>query len=110
MNAQISEKNNTLDLGGILNNSIMKRAYVFKSGKIEVATSFVLRHENNKDPYPDKRKAIADFIEKYTTFFVDSKSLAEEIMSTGVKEVDAAHIACAILAECDYFLKTDDRV
>ena len=85
-------------------------------GKIELATSFVLRHENNKNPFANKRFSISDFIEKYTTIFVDSdkiaeiKSLAEEIMSTGVKEVDAAHIACAILAECEYFLTTDHRV
>ena len=75
-----------------------------------------MRHENNKNPYTNKRIAIGAFIENYTTVFVDSdkiaevKSLAEEIMSTGVKEVDAAHIACAILAECDYFLTTDRRV
>ena len=31
-------------------------------------------------------------------------------MNTGIKSADAAHIACAILAECDYFLTTDDRV
>ena len=85
-------------------------------GKLELATSFVLRHENNKNPYANKRISISDFIEKYTTIFVDSdkiteiKKIAEEIMSTGVKEVDAAHIACAILAECDYFLTTDHRV
>ena len=89
---------------------------VVRYGKLELATSFVLRHENNTNPYANKRISIGDFIEKYTTVFVDSdkiteiKSLAEEIMSTGVKEVDAAHIACAILAECDYFLTTDDRV
>ena len=84
-------------------------------GKIELVTSFVLRYENNKNPYANKRISIGDFIEKYTTVFVDFdkiaeiKKIAEEIMSTGIKEVDAAHIACAILAD-DYFLTTDHRV
>ena len=87
-----------------------------RQGKIELATSFVLRHENNKNPFDNKRQAIGDFIEKHTAIFVASdkkdtvKNLAEEIMITGIKPTDAAHIACAILAECDYFLTTDDRV
>ena len=87
-----------------------------KSKKIELASSFVMRYENDKNPYADKRKGIGDFIEKNVSVFITSEqkaevqTIAEEIMRTGVKEVDAAHIACAILANCDYFLTTDDRV
>lgn len=75
-----------------------------------------MRYENDKNPYDDKRKGIGDFIEKNVSVFITSeqkaevKTIAEEIMRTGVKKVDAAHIACAILANCDYFLTTDDRV
>ena len=89
---------------------------LIKLGKIELASSFVMRHENNKNPYADKKISIGDFMEKNTSVFVDSdklaevRKLAEEIMATGVKKVDSAHIACAVLAECDYFLTTDDRV
>ena len=84
--------------------------------KIELATSCVLRHENNKNAYATQRSASADFMEKHTAVFVDFdkiaeiKKIAEEIMSTSVKEVDTAHITCAILAECNYFLTTDHRV
>lgn len=87
-----------------------------KSGKIELATSFVLRHENDKNPFDDKRKTIGDFIENHTSAFVDAdkksevKIIAEEIMRTGIKSTDSAHIACAILTDCDYFLTTDDRI
>ena len=87
-----------------------------KSKKIELASSFVMRYENDKNPYDDKRKGIGDFIEKNVSVFVTSEqkaevqTIAKEIMRTGVKEVDAAHIACAIKANCDYFLTTDDRV
>ncbi len=38
------------------------------------------------------------------------KRIAEGIISTGAKTVDAYHVACAILAESDYFLTTDDRL
>lgn len=31
-------------------------------------------------------------------------------MLHGVKFVDACHVACAIFAECDYFVSTDYRL
>ncbi|MDR2869308.1 MAG: hypothetical protein LBV04_02550 [Deferribacteraceae bacterium] len=40
----------------------------------------------------------------------DVLKLSREIADTGVKAFDAAHIACAILAECDYFVTTDKRI
>lgn len=35
---------------------------------------------------------------------------AEKIISEGIKQKDAYHLASAILAECDYFLTVDDRL
>jgi len=35
---------------------------------------------------------------------------AKEIKSSGLKEKDALHIACAVYANCDYFISTDDRI
>ena len=29
---------------------------------------------------------------------------------TGVKEKDAYHVACAIVAKCNYFITTEDRL
>ena len=87
-----------------------------KLGKIELATSYILVYENNKNPFPDSRKTIADFINEFTSIFIDIDQvnevilLAAEIMQTGIKEMDASHLACAIMADCDYFLTTDDRV
>ena len=34
----------------------------------------------------------------------------KEIMQKNIKQKDALHIACAIKAECDYFLTTDRKV
>lgn len=43
--------------------------------------------------------------------FVDElKVLAEKIISSGVKEKDAYHVASAILAACDFFITVDDRL
>ena len=35
---------------------------------------------------------------------------AGEIMKTGIKEKDACHVACAVVAQCNYFITTDDRL
>ena len=37
-------------------------------------------------------------------------NIAENITQTGVKNMDALHVACAVLAESDYFVTTDDRL
>ena len=40
----------------------------------------------------------------------DVREIAKSIIETGVKNMDALHIACAIIAESDYFITTDDRL
>lgn len=87
-----------------------------KAGNLELAASHVLLYENSKNPHEDRRWAIYEFIKRNTSIFVDvdrsneTATIAREIMSTGIKDTDAAHIACAIQADCDYFLTTDNRV
>ena len=36
--------------------------------------------------------------------------MIDEIMATGIKSMDASHLAAAIVAGCDYFITTDDRI
>ena len=36
--------------------------------------------------------------------------IAKSIMNTGIKEKDALHVACAIYANCEYFISTDTRL
>ena len=42
--------------------------------------------------------------------YKDVKKIADGIIATGVKTADAYHVACAILADSDYFLTFDDRL
>jgi predicted nucleic acid-binding protein len=35
---------------------------------------------------------------------------SEEIMKTGIKYKDAVHLACSMIAGCDYFITTDKRL
>ena len=89
---------------------------MIRAGEIELATSYVLLYENSRNPHESRQKAIRGFSSENVAVHVDVdradevKELADKIIATGVKTADAHHVACAILAECDYFLTTDDRL
>ena len=85
-------------------------------GQIELAHSYVLHEEISGISDEQKLSIIQHFINENTTSYVASDkadevfTLAEEIMQEGIKYMDAAHLACAILSKSDYFITTDKRV
>ena len=89
---------------------------MIKSGQLELATSYMLRYENGRNPYEMRKTRIAGFMDNYETAFVSIESeataekMAKAIMATGVKHADAVHVACSIISECRYFLTTDKRL
>ena len=87
------------------------------SDRFELASSYMLDYECSRNPYEMRRTTIRSFLDKNTVVYLDEENykekvdeLAKEITATGVKSADAIHTACAILAKCDYFLTTDDRL
>ena len=89
---------------------------LIKNGKLELVTSFVLFYENDKNRVMHKKQAISEFMNMNGAYYVSGlrkdalKEIAKPIMDTGVKEKDAYHVACSILAKADYFITTDDRL
>lgn len=89
---------------------------LIKSNKIELVTSYILEYENVKNRLMQKRQSITNFINAYESYYIGSErdadiaKIAEPIIQTGIKEKDAFYLACAILAKCDYFITTDDRL
>ena len=87
-----------------------------REGRLELATSYILEAENAMNPFDRKRADIQAFIDGNTNIFVSEaqdknvRAIASEIMETGIHLMDACHIACAMLAQCDVFLSTDKRV
>ena len=85
-------------------------------GEIELASSFVLYAENFMDKNTLRRSAVRQFMDTYSSVHVSSNNRmlidtqAMQLMNSGVHYMDACHIVCAVLAECDYFLSTDDRL
>ena len=89
---------------------------IIKNGEVDLVTSYMLEYENGKNRFSHKRQAISDFMSTNESYYVgmerdeEAKKIAEGIMVTGVKGIDALHVACDILAGSDYFITTDDRL
>lgn len=89
---------------------------MIRNKDIELASSYVLIYENSKNPFESRKSAIKDFVKENISTYIDIdkadevKRIADGIIATGVKTADAHHVACAIIAECNYFLTTDDRL
>lgn len=87
-----------------------------KNGKYELVSSYILDYEINKNPHTSTKESITDFVEKNASIYVSDdkkeaiEKLAEDIQITGVKNMDSLHLSCAIMAEADCFLTTDDRL
>jgi len=87
------------------------------SDQFELTSSYMLDYECSRNPHEMRRTTIRSFLDKNTVVYLDEADykeqvdeLAKEITATGVKSADAIHTACAILANCDYLLTTDDRL
>jgi predicted nucleic acid-binding protein len=90
---------------------------LLRLNSLDLCTSFVLIKEIQADKDDVKVKNILSFIAECTSgIYVSDKNMEKlkehtaQIISTGVKEMDAVHVACAVLAECDYFITVDKRL
>lgn len=89
---------------------------MIRQNQIELVTSYVLDFENSNNRSIQKKMAIEKFMNDYATLYVSNRhgdkiaEIADSIMEKGIKEKDAYHVACAIIAESEYFVTTDDRL
>ena len=81
--------------------------------KIDLVWSFILSFENSQNIFNAKKTAISQW-ENLSSSFVEKseeiKLIAKDIMTTGIKAADAAHVTCAIVGNCDYFITVDKRL
>jgi predicted nucleic acid-binding protein len=86
---------------------------LIRAGKIELVWSFILDYENGKNPFEEVRNRIAGWKELACADCertVDIDIGAEKYMKIGLKQKDAAHMACAIHLKAEYFLTTDKKI
>ena len=89
---------------------------LIKYKSVTLYYSFMTLVEMEENPIQYSKDYILNFIETNATGFIGKKRLSEietlagEIVRTGIKQKDATHLACAMVAKCDYFITTDKRV
>ena len=82
-----------------------------REGEYSLCWSYMLDYENGKNPYTEKRNAIAPWKNIATDYCPSSDTVlmrGRELMKFGIKQNDALHISCAIERGCEYFITTDD--
>ncbi len=78
-----------------------------------LAWSYILDYENSRNPFYNRKTIIEKW--KFRAFIqvVENPmvlSNAKQIEKLGIRPKDALHIACAMEANCDYFITTDDGI
>ena len=90
--------------------------WLIRFDSLTLYSSYMLLFEISENPFESNRKHITNFVAEHSSVYIDEEyedeimQLSEEIMKTGVKRKDSIHLACSIIAECDYFITTDRRV
>ncbi len=84
-----------------------------RRGTYQLIWSYILDYENSKNPFRERQEQIIKW-KKYAIADIEENA---EIINTaialndrGLQKMDSLHIACAIFANADYFLTTDDKV
>ncbi len=80
------------------------------SGEFDLAWSYILDYENNKNPFPERKETINNWkkhAKKDTSETKEILKRANELLINGIKSKDALHISCAIELNCKFFITTD---
>jgi len=81
--------------------------------QVELVSSNVLEYENSRNSDSERAKAVEFFLSFATLRQIVNQSIrerAKDLEQTGVKPIDALHVACAESANSDYFLTCDRRL
>nr|WP_259066308.1 hypothetical protein [Mucilaginibacter sp. X4EP1] len=75
--------------------------------------SYILDFENEANPFPERKYTIEKWRHLSTIDIVENEEVllkATNFAKMGIKAKDALHLACAIVANSEYFLTTDDFI
>jgi len=86
---------------------------LIRQGDLKLCWSFVMDYENGANPFEEVRNRITEWkhiacMDCELTDEIAGK--AAQLMTLGLRQMDASHIACAIHLKADYFLTTDKKV
>jgi len=81
--------------------------------EVELAWSYILDHENDANPFEERREAVAAWRHRAVADIDETPEIlarAHDMTEKGIRPKDALHVACAIAAGCQYVLTTDDAL
>jgi predicted nucleic acid-binding protein len=84
-----------------------------KNHKINLAWSYILDLENNNNPFEEKKIEIKLWKKIASSSIAETEeilSIMTKIRTKHIKPLDALHIACAIVLNCDYFITVDKGI
>jgi predicted nucleic acid-binding protein len=83
-----------------------------ESGQAALVSSDALEFEMERNPYPVRKAHSLDILARSQSIIrltAEIESLSWTFTQTGLKPLDALHLACAVEAKIDYFCTCDDR-
>lgn len=85
---------------------------ICESGQAELVASEVLVFEAERNPHPVRKRYAFEVLSK-AKLFIHADSRVEEraraLYASGIRPLDALHLASAVVAEANYFCTCDDR-
>jgi predicted nucleic acid-binding protein len=86
---------------------------MIESDMVDLIASTVVAYENSRNPYALRRKWVQKVLGLAAIVRPVDESIkrrALELEQSGLKAIDALHLACAEASEVDYFITCDDRL
>lgn len=84
-----------------------------RAGDYALGWSYILDYENAANPLAERRSEIQKWEMLADKFVSETPAILktmDELCSVGLKPLDALHLACAQMLECDYFLTVDKGI
>ncbi len=82
-------------------------------GKLDLVWSYILDFENSKNPFVERKILIAKWRDVAIVDVEENNfvlEMAQKLFKIGLKKMDALHLACAIYAQCRFFITTDNGI
>jgi predicted nucleic acid-binding protein len=83
------------------------------AGRLSLIWSYILDAENTANPFEERKTAIENWKNNAIIDINENSEIIDSAIALtkiGLRSKDALHIACAISANCNYFITTDDAI
>lgn len=84
-----------------------------QAGRLSLIWSYILDAENTANPFEERKTAIENWKNNAIIDINENSEIIDSAIALtkiGLRSKDALHIACAISANCNYFITTDDAI